>query len=193
MSTIPRIIRTVPIALLAALCWPGLAGCGYTAPTLTIIEGRATERTPDGVAMLFTVEAANENDEGLPLRTVDYTVDLDGKRVFQGTRSPEATIRRRGVQRFTLPAVVNLAEAPEFARHAGPNAYTVSGSVRYVTPGQLAEVLFDAGVHVPSVGFSGSGQVDLGAAHAVMPKPADDNPLKIDIVKSRAPGGAGGQ
>ena len=179
-------VRAASFGAIALTClWTG--GCGYAAPALRITDARATERTPDGLAMLFTVEARNENIEALPLRDVDYSVELNGRRVFVGTRSAEATIRRLGAQTFTLPAVVNLHSDPSFADISGPVSYRVAGSLRYVTPGQLAEVLFDSGVHVPSVGFSGDGQIDFSTAQTVMPAPLSENPLQVEIKKSAEP------
>lgn len=137
-----------------------LGACSaYKAPRFTVIDAAATERTAEGVAMLFTLDAVNENDVGLPLRDVRYTVEIDGRKVFSGTRSGEATLRRLGIQKVTLPAVVRLgAESPPMA---GLSRYRISGQVTYVTPGQIAEILFDTGVRVPTVGFSGSGEIDL--------------------------------
>ena len=138
-----------------------LTGCtSYRAPEFAVNAVRPTDRTDEGVAMEFVLDAKNENDVALPLREVDYTVELDGRTVFKGTRSAEATLRRLGTQQVTLPAVVNLAT--EHPRTTGRVPYRIFGSVTYVTPGQLAEVLFDTGVRVPSVGFSQSGEVDMG-------------------------------
>lgn len=162
-------------------------GCGYSAPKLSVSEAHATERTPDGLAMVFTIEARNDNTDALPLRNVEYSLELNGKRVFSGTRSAEATIRRLGTQSFSLPAVVNLPANPGFESLSGPAQYRLVGSVQYVTPGQLAEVLFDAGVRVPKVGFSGDGQIDFSAARTVNPTVAPANPLSIEIIKGPGP------
>ena len=43
----------------------------------------------------------------------------------------------------------------------GVRRYTLTGQVYYVTPGQLAEVLFDAGVRTPSESFSFEGEIDF--------------------------------
>lgn len=137
-----------------------LGGCTvYKAPKFTVINAAATQRTGEGVAMLFTLDAQNENDVGLPLRDVEYTVELDGQRVFSGTRSAEATLRRLGTQQVMLPAVMRLS--PGATPPAAPSRYRISGTVTYVTPGQIAEILFDTGVRVPKVGFSGSGELDF--------------------------------
>lgn len=141
-----------------------LGGCAsYRAPEFSVTEARAGARSNDGVEMFFTLDARNDNDAALPLRDVEYRVELDGRTVFSGTRSAEATLRRLGTQQITLPAVVRLDEnAPMGARTGGATLpYRISGTVTYVTPGQIAEILFDTGVRVPTVGFGGEGQVAL--------------------------------
>lgn len=151
---------TRPAVLLSACLF--LAGCTtYSDPKLSLAEAKATERTPDGTAVLFTIDAKNDNDEPLPLREVQYRLELNGQTVFSGVRSAEATLRRRGTQQFTLPASVQKAgeTAP-----SGPSRYVLSGVLYYITPGQLAETLFDAGVRTPSVGFRFDGEVDLSSA-----------------------------
>lgn len=161
------------VAALAGLGFFG-AGCeSYAPPQLTVTGAQAGERTPDGVSMIFTIDARNDNDVPLPLRDVVYTVDVDGQRVFEGTRSPEATLRRAGTQQIRLPAVVNLTSTPGVAADAmrGASRFRLSGTMRYITPGQLAEVLFDTGVRVPSVSFSGEGEVDLSVAKALSASP----------------------
>lgn len=148
-------IWLIPIAL--------IAGCsGVRSPNLSVSSAAPVARSADGIALEFTVDAENPNDTGLPLRTVEYTVELDGKQVFKGTRAPEATLRRLGTQRLTLPAVANLAEHPELAGK-GRVPYRINGWVTYVAPGQLAEIMFDAGVSVPSSSFEDSGELDLGS------------------------------
>lgn len=138
-----------------------LSGCtSYRAPVFDVTAVRPAERTGEGVAMVFELDAKNENDVALPLRDVEYSVELDGKTVFKGTRSAEATLRRLGTQQIRLPAVVNLAG--DHPPTTGRVPYKISGTVTYVTPGQIAEILFDTGVRVPSVNFSDSGQVDFG-------------------------------
>jgi hypothetical protein len=140
-----------------------LSGCsGITSPRLSVAEVVPGERSDDGLALKFVLNGENDNDVGLPLRTVQYRVELAGQEVFSGTRSPEATLRRLGVQQITLPAVVRLADHPGIASR-GRVPYRINGTITYVAPGQIAEVLFDAGVRVPKTSFSASGEVDLGS------------------------------
>ena len=139
-----------------------LGGCeSATSPRLEHAAATVTERTPAGVAMAFTLDAYNDNDIPLPLRDVTYSVWIDGREVFKGKRSAEATLRRKGVQQLKLPAV--LALAPGDAPPEGVKEYRLRGSLTYVTPGRLAELLFDTGVRVPTAGFETEGTVDLGS------------------------------
>lgn len=115
-----------------------------------------------GVAMEFYIDVENANDEGLPLRAVDYVVEIEGKRVFSATRSAEATASRTSTQRVRLPASFRPADVG--IDPFGIKPYRVHGSLTYVTPGAFAEALFDSGVRVPSVAFSVAGEIDFAAA-----------------------------
>lgn len=174
------------LVLFAVLASLPLAGCaGYADPQIEISEAKALERTPDGVTIVFTLNAKNTNDVALPLRDVEYELEVDGRRVFQGTRSPEATLRRLGSQSFRLPAVIATSAGSGDAG-MGAVRYRLSGTMRYVTPGQIAEALFDTGVRVPSVSFSGQGEVNL--AEAPMLKESFI-PLPIQDIRTTAPAG----
>lgn len=156
------VCRVVLLALLMLM--PVMVGCeSYSAPGLSVAKVEPMERTPDGCSMLFTLDARNDNEDPLPLRTVEYRLDLNGREVFSGTRSAEATLRREGTQQLRLPAVVAMTPENE-AIASGPATYRLTGSIYYVTPGRLAETLFDAGVHTPSVAFSFEGKIDLSTA-----------------------------
>jgi hypothetical protein len=130
-----------------------MGGCWSTpTPTLSVAGVRAGDRTADGSLIEIEVEATSTADEALPLTEVEYVLTLEGREVFRGVRSPEATIRRFGVQRLVLPAVV-----PGGVTVSG--AYSVRGTLTYIEPGTITEVLFDLGVRTPTVDFAGSGTV----------------------------------
>jgi hypothetical protein len=84
-----------------------LAACS-SGPSPRVGQATATvgERTDAGVVVNFTIPCENPGAEGLPLREVRYTVSIDGRPVFRGLRSPEATVRRFGAQEIHLPAVI---------------------------------------------------------------------------------------
>lgn len=136
------------------------AGCAsYAPPSLVVAEARPRDQTSAGVVLDFAIDATNPNPVELPLKEVRYTLTLDGREVFRGVRSPEASLRRLGTQRFHIPAAVPFAGAPP----AVPARYTLRGEVLYITPGQLAQALFDIKVRRPTVGFHGEGTVALEA------------------------------
>jgi hypothetical protein len=108
------------------------------------------DSTPDGSLLIVELEAQSTAEDQLPLTEVRYTVSRDGKQVFSGFRSPQATLRRFGTQRLLLPAVV-----PGGIGTGG--VYEVEGTMTYVEPGTIAGVLFDFGVRTPTVDFSGTG------------------------------------
>ena len=97
------------------------------------------------------LELFNPAEIPLVLDLWEYSVVTDG-----GSWSNEWVANR------TLPAKsITQDSLPVVLRHgSGPSTVTnwqVSGSLRYLLPGQLAETLFDLGVSRPSVGFGASG------------------------------------
>lgn len=151
-----------PILIVLALAPAFLAGCStYAPPTLEFAQPRLVDESPDGFVLAFELDATNANEVELPLRDVRYTVALDG-RTYRGVRSGEASLRRLGTQRLVIPAAFPLSEGQ--ARPAGPVRYRVEGELRYVTPGEIAQILFDTGVRRPTVTFRHEGTIDLGAA-----------------------------
>ena len=135
-----------------------LGGCTtYHAPALSVAEAAVASRTGDGVALRFVLNAENPNSEALPLKEVRYTVYVGGEQVFAGTRDAQATLRRLGTQQITLPAAVpaSVPLPPQTAE------YRLVGSLTYVTPGQLADVLVDAGLLRPRVSVTRTGTIDL--------------------------------
>ena len=147
--------RALAIALAVGL----LAGCSsYSAPKLNVVEAAITQRTAEGAVVRFTLDAENTNQVELPLKSISYRLSLNGQEVFRGFRSPEATLRRLGTQQITLPTVVRLEDQ---ALLEGPVRYRLDGTLTYITPGSVAEILFDAGVRRPSVGFRDAGTLVL--------------------------------
>lgn len=136
------------------------SGCSsYDPPRLRVQEVTLADRSDEAVLLDFVLEATNRNEVELPLQTVDYAVSLDGRVVFEGRRSAEATLRRLGTQRIVLPAAVRLSPG---AQATGLHRYRISGELTYVTPGEIAQALFDAGVRRPTIDFAQQGEIDFG-------------------------------
>lgn len=147
------------IALLSVLAC--LGGCSrYASPKLSVADATVTDRTADGVTIEFIVDAVNTNEVGLPLKTIEYALSLDGKQVFTGERAPEATLRRFGSQQIRLPVAIPTPEDP--AAFEGEKPYKLRGRLVYLTPGELADVLFDARLYRPSTSFTDGGVIDFG-------------------------------
>ncbi len=151
---------SLALALSAAL-----AGCSGSAPKVESVGVSRGAAVPAAAAstpgvgsggadsLEFTLNLRNDNPDGVPLRVVDYTVEIDGQQVFSGTRSAEATVPARGVQSMRLPAAFEGVELRPGAK------YRLSGSYTYVLPGAFAEALFDSGVRVPSASFAAEGEL----------------------------------
>lgn len=150
-----RVVRFGVLGVLAASLVV-MGGCWSTpSPDIMVVGVTATDRTPDGTLLNIELEAQSTAEEQLPLKEVRYRVLLDGREVFSGLRSPEATLRRFGTQRLFLPAVVPAGVADQ-------GAYEVEGTLTYIEPGTIAEVLFDFGVRMPKVSFTGAGSTSVG-------------------------------
>lgn len=164
MSCHPSASRPSPVALLLTVALGVLPGCAL-APSAEVQSGLPRDRQASGAVADITVELSNPNDEPLPMREVQYSVEVVGQPglSFSGKRAAEATIPANGVHKLTLPAAfptgVDLAGAE----------YTISGSVSYLPPGQIAAVLYDYRVSRPSVGFRGRGK--FAAAETVSSAP----------------------
>lgn len=156
------------LLLSAALCL-ALPGCTtYTPPSLTVSRVAVTERSDAGMVLEFTLDAENVNSVALPLQEMRYTLDLDGREVFRGYRSPEATLRRYGRQQLRVPVALEPGQAPP----SGSVRYRLDGVLTYLTPGELARVLFESDVRRPKVRFTETGTLDMGEAVEKSP----DNP-----------------
>lgn len=165
------------LSLAAALM---LGGCSSAqAPKLSVIEARVTEVTQDGVRLEFLIDAENPNEEPLPLREARYSLSLDGDTVFNGFRAPQATLRRLGTQRIMLPAVIR---AEDIEGISPTPSYRLSGTLGYVTPGEIADLLFDYRVRRPQAPFDDRGTLDLSelldeiiAGTQDAPEPSNDS------------------
>ena len=153
----PRFTQRFIHMLMIVLAALPLGACSSTGdPKVRLVGVELRERTSEGVVLAITLEADNETDRALPLRDINYSVYLNGERVFTGERSAEATIRRFGSQRVVLPAAF-VPKGPLEKRMA----CRIEGDLTYLVPGALAEALFDADVVRPSVSFSVEGEAML--------------------------------
>ena len=151
------LMRRVAVLMVLAVL---VGGCSsYRAPKLTVREAAITSVTNEGLVIDFTIDAENANEVELPLVVITYRLMLNGREVFRGVRSPEATLRRLGTQQIKLPAVVNFDE--HVAAMEPPIRYRLEGRLTYITPGSIAQILFDTGVRRPRARFRSSGTLEL--------------------------------
>ncbi len=142
------------LSLLAMLV---LGGCNKAiAPSFEAVGVRELERDGTRAVIEFTVRATNPNAEPIPLRTVSYRVLIGDEVVFEGVRSPETTLHTYSSQDFVLPAVLSQEQLH------GSIEYALLGSVQYIPPGRLSEVLFDAEVKVPEAALDLRGSINAG-------------------------------
>lgn len=158
VSLASSIIPLLGCALCGVL---GAAGGCAAQPDPRLREASVTvgERTSSGQVLNFTLLADNPSTDPLPLREVRYTLTVEGKEVFRGVRSPEATLRRYGTQQVTFPAVIPVTLGKPLP--AGEVSYVLSGTITYIRPGAFSETLFDAEIVQPSVDFTAKGKVPL--------------------------------
>jgi LEA14-like dessication related protein len=145
--------------LLTSLCLAAmlLTGCSKAlAPSFEAVGVRELERDDTRSVVEFTVRATNPNNEPIPLRRVLYRVEIGDEVVFEGVRSPETTLHTYSSHEFVLPAVL----PSDMLR--GSIDYALIGSVQYIPPGRLSEVLFDAEIKVPEALLDLRGSIDAG-------------------------------
>ncbi len=155
--------KPTPAAFLLPFLALAATGCSSSKPPTFHIAGvQLREQNERGTELIFQIEASNPNGREVPLYEADYALLLNGQHVFQGVRTPEATLRRYGVQSFSLPVVVAADQMP-----AGTQIpYRFEGTITYVMPGALAEILFDRDLRRPKATLSDSGTLDLSTALA---------------------------
>lgn len=184
--------RAAGAAGMAGACAGVLSGCGSAAPLAQVRGVEVTQRGPEGVALVFDVETLNPRSQSLPLKRVDYTLSVAGREVFRASRSPEASMVRRGVQSVKLPVSIaaedlrGLAEpgdggdavalTPEAAgetgaRETGAGALGMSlrGTFEFVEPEQIPELLYENRLRVPTLSFAADGTLRRAGASAGAP------------------------
>jgi len=155
-------IRRLVASLAAAACLLA-GGCGLTQSPSARIEGsQLVDRSAEAVRFDVAARLVNPNpEESLELRTIRYTVQLEGVGTYRGLRAAQATLAPGGEAMLELPVVVPLDRL-------GPGAtsidWSMTGHLLYIAPGALAETLLDAGVRRPTIRFRGSGAVSLAAS-----------------------------
>ncbi len=148
------------MALTLCVVAGGPLGCSIRRPPLIALTGvTVSESTAAATALRFHLELVNRNPDPLRLREFRYTLLVDGTPVYRGRRAAEATLSAGGTRQLAIPAVLasTAIGKPVELR------YTLIGSLEYLSPGELAEILFDTGVRRTRVSFQESGLVRISA------------------------------
>jgi len=150
------------LSVVLAFAFLVLTGCtSYAPPSFRVVGAVVAERTPDATVLEVALDGSNGNEIPLPLFDVRYTVSIDGMRVFEGRRQPEATLPANGAQMIVLPVAIPGEDIAEMG--TGPltgRDLRITGDVIYVLPGSIAELLFDSRLRRPRTRFSATVPVD---------------------------------
>jgi len=159
----------LPVLWLGLLAIGATPGCStYRAPSISIGQAELVSETEEALRLDIALDLANPNSEPLELIRFDYSVSIDGVSVYRGKRAAEATLSASGGKRLVLPAVVRFDQVPwQASGRPAEAAWSIRGSLLYVTPGALAEILLDTGVRKPRARFGGAGRVRLAGEAAV--------------------------
>ena len=154
-------------------------GCSrYRDPLFRVSAVTVGEMTDEALQLHFDLRLTNPNNDPLQLVQFDYTVSVEGRRVFQGRRAAEATLNVLVTRTLTIPAVVPYDRMGWVESGPPPTfGYRLSGTLLYLTPGELAETLLDTGLRRPKVRFAHAGEVVTmpGGDGTVLALPASDN------------------
>ncbi len=121
----------------------------YSTPDAVVTAVELLEVSPEGASARIVVDLKNKNDEPMPLKLARYRLSLGGE-AYTGNTKANATVPARGA--LTLALTGAVAGAPGAA-------YDVSGSIEYQPPGEIRELMTDFKVPLPTINFSGAGQV----------------------------------
>ncbi|MCI0363607.1 MAG: hypothetical protein L0219_06965 [Phycisphaerales bacterium] len=159
-----RSVARVIVAFLAGPYLLLIAGCSAARPDIVVKNVALGESSDEAVVLRFDLHLSNASDEPLKLLEFEYEVEIDGVTAFEGVRSAQATLAAASERELAIPAVWRRDHPTWPAADAAPQTpptYSISGTLRYVQPGEVAQVLLDTGVWRPSVKFSGTGAVPV--------------------------------
>jgi len=140
-----------------------ISGCsGFRDPVVTIVNASLTETSESAIGLGLRLELANSNSEPVELYEFTYAITINGTGTYRGRWAASATLPANGSRHLVIPAVVRYDQlgwtedsVPAQAR------FDVTGTLLYIAPGDIAEILFDTGVRKPTVAFSGRGIIIL--------------------------------
>ncbi len=150
-------LRPFPLLLLLLA-----AGCNVIrSPRVSVQDVSVTEATDEALGLTLRLELHNPNRVPVALYDFRYALHVAGHRVFEGRRAASATLGASSTRTIELPAVVPY-DRLSWAEGQLPSvaAYDLRGTLRYIAPNMLLQVILDAGKRRPGVGFSRNGEVE---------------------------------
>lgn len=127
-----------------------MSGCaGDPRITVTGVDRVVKGAEADEYALRIRLE--NPTGEPLVLDRWNYSLETDAGR-YSGEWIASRTLPPGTDTEVAIPAVLQRDGAE-------PSRWRVSGSIRYLLPGRLAETLFDLGLSRPEALFSGEGAI----------------------------------
>lgn len=137
-----------------------VTGCGATPkPVVEVASVGISSRSEDAAVLVFQLDVHSSTEQPLSLREVRYTASLDGRVVFRGTRFAETTATHDRAHTIDLPIPVRADQAQWPLE--GQREYRITGSVAYLRPGPVGEMLYDLGLKRKRVRFGESGALDF--------------------------------
>jgi len=96
------------LAVLAAVPLVVLSGCAtlenqFKQPEVSLGDARITSMSLQDAQVAFDVDVKNPNAIGLSLKGLTYTLQVQGKQLFNGTHSERFEINANSTSRVTLP------------------------------------------------------------------------------------------
>ena len=141
----------IPACLLLPAC--------TAAPTFVVTDVAMTAESEEAYVLTFTLEGENTNKDPLPLRHVSYHLTLEDQRVFTGRRSAQVTLPAHGSETISLPVSIPAEGGPPPGGATATDR--IAGSIEYIGPGSIAELLFDSRIRVPKTDFGESGAFEF--------------------------------
>lgn len=124
-----------------------VVGCVAPRASVRDVEFRSINLSSLNFGLIF--DLANPNNYALPLREVDWRVDLFSAFLASGSARPDQTIPAKGSARVDVPVSVRFAEAQQSAARVMRERvipWQVSGSCHFETPiGSIPVSFSDSG------------------------------------------------
>jgi LEA14-like dessication related protein len=146
----------ISLACLGLLGCLGTGGCAsVTPPTAEVTNIRATDTSPDGTRFVVTVLLTNPNEEALPLRSVHYSLGVQGLGDYTGSDLPNRTLPSHGVQTVEFPAAI-----PGNQGEVKGRPVKVTAEIKYQPPGEIRQLMLESGIPLPTVSVEKTGRVE---------------------------------